>query len=158
MPSLGTAIGASGDRPDALAEVMGIVLNNGVKLPTVDVDRLNFADGTPYQTDLASQPIPQQVMDPAVAQAVRQALQGVVQNGTASLVAGAYRAPDGSLLQAGGKTGSGDNRYHIYGPGGGLRGERVVDRTATFVFFLGDHFFGTVTAYVPGPPAGGFQF
>jgi membrane peptidoglycan carboxypeptidase len=158
VPSLGTAIGASGDRPDALADLMGIILNNGVRLPTVDLDRLNFADSTPYQTDLASQGTPQQVMDPAVAQTVRQALLGVVQNGTASGVAGAYRAPDGNLIQVGGKTGSGDNRYHIYGPGGVLRGERVVDRTATFVFFLGDHFFGTVTAYVPGPQAAGFSF
>jgi hypothetical protein len=34
----------------------------------------------------------------------------------------------------------------------------VVDRTATFVFFLGDRFFGTVTAYVPGPRAAAFEF
>lgn len=158
VPSLGTAIGASGDRPDALANLMGIILNNGVQLPTVELDRLNFADGTPYQTDFASQPNPQQALDPAVVQTVRQALLGVVQNGTAGLVAGAYRAPNGSLLQVGGKTGSGDNRYHIYGPGGVFRGERVVDRTATFVFFLGDRFFGTVTAYVPGAQAADFSF
>jgi membrane peptidoglycan carboxypeptidase len=158
VPSLGTAIGASGDRPDALANLMGIILNNGVQLPTVDLDRLNFADGTPYQTDMASKPNPQQVLDPAVAQTIRHELLGVVQNGTAGLIAGAYHAPDGSSLPIGGKTGSGDNRYHIYGPGGYLRGERVVDRTATFVFFLGDRFFGTVTAYVAGPPAAGFSF
>ena len=54
VPSLGTAIGASGDRPDALANLMGIILNGGVQVPTVDLDRLNFADGTPYQTDFAS--------------------------------------------------------------------------------------------------------
>ena len=34
----------------------------------------------------------------------------------------------------------------------------VVDRTGTFVFFLGDRFFGTVTAYVPGPDAARFSF
>ncbi|HQT47702.1 MAG TPA: transglycosylase domain-containing protein, partial [Acidocella sp.] len=158
VPSLGTAIGASGDRPDALADLIGIILNNGVKMPTVDLDRLDFADGTPYQTDFVRQGKPQRVLDPAVAQTVKRALQGVVQNGTAGLLSGVYRAPDGGLMAAGGKTGSGDNRYHIYGPGGALRGERVVDRTATFVFFLGDRFFGTITAYVPGPPAGGFSF
>lgn len=158
VPSLGTAIGASGDRPDALANLIGIILNNGVQLPTVDLDRLNFADGTPYQTDFVRQGAPQQVLDPAVAATVRRALVGVVQNGTAGLIAGAYRAPNGTPLQTGGKTGSGDNRYHIYGPGGGLRGERVVDRTATFVFFLGDRFFGTVTAYVSGAQAAGFSF
>ena len=158
VPSLGTAIGASGDRPDALANLMGIILNGGVQVPTVDLDRLNFADGTPYQTDFVSQGSPQQVLDPAVVATVRHALLGVVNNGTANFVAGAYQAADGSVLPVGGKTGSGDNRYHIYGPGGALRGERVVDRTATFVFFLGDRFFGTVTAYVPGPPAANFTF
>ena len=158
VPSLGTAIGASGDRPDALADLMGIILNNGVRLPTVNLGRLNFGDGTPYQTDFVSQPDPQQVLDPAVAQTVRQALLGVVSNGTGAAVSGAYEAPDGSLLAVGGKTGSGDNRDHIYGPGGALRGERVVDRTATFVFFLGDRFFGTVTAYVPGPAAADFSY
>ncbi len=158
VPSLGTAIGASGDRPDALADLMGIILNNGAQIPTVDLERLNFADGTPYQTDFAIRPNVQQVIDPAVAATVRRVLLGVVANGTANFVAGAYRAADGSALPVGGKTGSGDNRYHIYGPGGGLRGERVVDRTATFVFFLGDRFFGTVTAYVPGPPAAAFTF
>ena len=34
----------------------------------------------------------------------------------------------------------------------------MVDRTATFVFFLGDRFFGTVTAYVPGAIAGNYHF
>jgi hypothetical protein len=33
-----------------------------------------------------------------------------------------------------------------------------VDRTATFVFYLGDRFFGTVTAYVPGQDADDFDF
>jgi membrane peptidoglycan carboxypeptidase len=158
VPSLGTTIGASGDRPDALANLMGIVMNDGVKLPTVNFDRLNFADGTPYQTDFTTQPAPQRVFDPAVAEIVRQALTGVVQNGTAKLLAGTYLLADGSPMTIGGKTGSGDNRFHIYGSGGGLRGERVVDRTATFVFFLGDRFFGTVTAYVPGAHAAGFTF
>jgi len=34
----------------------------------------------------------------------------------------------------------------------------VVDRTATFVFFLGDRFFGTITAYVPGAVAANYHF
>ncbi len=158
VPSLGTAIGASGDKPDALAKLVGIILNNGVLQTSVNIDRLDFATGTPFETDFISRPVPQQVLNPAVVQTVRRALLGVVQNGTGGAVAGAYRAPDGSVMQIGGKTGSGDNRYHIYGRGGVPRGERVVDRTATFVFFLGDHFFGTVTAYVPGPQAAGFSF
>ena len=43
VPSLGSAIGSSGDRPDALADLMGIILNDGVRLPTVDLRRLEFA-------------------------------------------------------------------------------------------------------------------
>jgi len=158
VPSLGTAIGASGDRPDALAGLIGIIINDGIKQPTVDLDRLDFADGTPYQTDFVPQPVPQRVLNPLVAQTVRQALIGVVRNGTGVAVQGGYRAGDGGLLPIGGKTGTGDNRYHIYGPGGYLREERVVDRTATFAFFLGSRFFGTITAYVKGPQAAAFTF
>jgi hypothetical protein len=33
-----------------------------------------------------------------------------------------------------------------------------VDRTATFVFFLGDRFFGAVSAFVPGTHAAAFSF
>jgi membrane peptidoglycan carboxypeptidase len=158
VPSLGTALGASGDRPDALANLMGIVMNDGVRLPTVDLQRLDFADGTPYQTDFAIKPEPQRVFPAAVAQTVRRALMGVVLNGTGIRVRGAYRTADDRPMPVGGKTGTGDNRYHIYGRGGYLKGERVVDRTATFVFYLGDRFFGTVTAYVPGPRAARFTF
>ncbi|MBV8457823.1 MAG: transglycosylase domain-containing protein, partial [Acetobacteraceae bacterium] len=122
VPSLGTAIGASGDRPDALADLMGIIVNNGVRQPTVDLETLNFGDGTPYQTDFAAQLFQQPVLDPLLAATVRKALMGVVHNGTASVLKDAY----GSLLAVGGKTGSGDNRYHVYGPGGALRGERAV--------------------------------
>ncbi len=158
VPSLGTAIGASGDRPDALADLMGIIMNDGVRLKTVDLDRLDFADGTPYQTDFAVKPKPQRVFPAVEAQIVRRALMGVVLNGTGMRLRGAYQTAQGSLMPVGGKTGTGDNRYHIYGRGGYLKGEKVVDRTATFVFFLGDRFFGTVTAYVPGPPAARFDF
>jgi membrane peptidoglycan carboxypeptidase len=158
VPSLGTAIGASGDRPDALASLMGIIMNDGVRRKTVDLQRLEFADGTPYQTDFAVKPKPRRMFPAVEAQVVRRALLGVVLNGTGMRVRGTYRTADGSPMPVGGKTGTGDNRYHIYGRGGYLRGERVVDRTATFVFFLGDRFFGTVTAYVPGPPAARFTF
>ena len=34
----------------------------------------------------------------------------------------------------------------------------MVDRTATFVFFIGDRFFGTITAYVPGADAANYHF
>ncbi len=43
VPSLGTALGSSGDRPAALAELMGIIQNDGIKLPTIRIDSLHFA-------------------------------------------------------------------------------------------------------------------
>ena len=158
VPSYGTAIGSSGDRPDALADLMGIVLNDGVRLPIVDLQRLEFAADTPYETDMAIRSEPQRVLAPEVAQTVRRALQGVVADGTATRLRGAYRAADGSLLPVGGKTGTGDNRFGYFGAGGSLISQRVVDRTATFVFFLGDRFYGTITAYVPGAIAGKYHF
>jgi membrane peptidoglycan carboxypeptidase len=159
VPSLGTALGASGDRPDALADLMGIILNDGVKLPTGSISRLRFAEGTPYQTTLVRDAKPVQVMAPEVAQTLRRVLIGVVAEGTASRLRGAYTAPDGSAaLPVGGKTGTGDNRFDRFAAGGGILSSRAVDRTATFVFFLGDRFFGTVTAYVPGPDAARFTF
>jgi hypothetical protein len=33
-----------------------------------------------------------------------------------------------------------------------------VNRSATFVFFLGDRFFGTLTAFVPGASAADYKF
>jgi membrane peptidoglycan carboxypeptidase len=68
VPSLGTAIGSSGDRPDALADLMGIILDDGMRLPTVDLQRLEFATGTPYETDMAIKPEPKRVLVPEVAE------------------------------------------------------------------------------------------
>jgi membrane peptidoglycan carboxypeptidase len=158
VPALGTAIGSSGDRPDALADLMGIILNDGVRLPTVDLQRLHFAAGTPYATDMAIDPKPQRILAPEVAEAARWALVGVVAQGTARRLSGVYHAPDGSLLSVGGKTGTGDNRVDHYGGGGRLISQRILDRTATFVFFLGDRFYGTITAYVPGSAASSYHF
>jgi membrane peptidoglycan carboxypeptidase len=158
VPSYGSAIGSSGDRPDALADLMGIILNDGVWLPNVDLQRLHFAAGTPYETEMTLESEPQRVLAPEIARTVRQALMGVVTEGTATRLRGAYRAPDGNLLPVGGKTGTGDNRLDRFGRGGRLISQRVVDRTATFVFFLGDRFFGTITAYVPGQVAGSYHF
>src|SRR3546814_13776199 len=49
VPSYATAIGTSGDRPDALAELMGMVVNNGIRLPTVRIERLRVAADQPYE-------------------------------------------------------------------------------------------------------------
>jgi membrane peptidoglycan carboxypeptidase len=158
VPSDGTAIGSSGDRPDALAKLVGIVVNDGVLRPTTDLQRLRFAAGTPYETDMSVGPEGRRVLAPEVAATVRRAMLAVVADGTGKRVQGAYRAADGSPVLLGGKTGTGDNRYDTFGPGGRLIAQRVVDRTATFVFFIGDRFFGTVTAYVPGAVAIRYDF
>jgi len=34
----------------------------------------------------------------------------------------------------------------------------VLNRTATFVFFIGERHFGALTAYVPGPAAADYRF
>jgi hypothetical protein len=73
-------------------------------------------------------------------------------------LAGALKDPAGQPLTIGGKTGTGDHRFERYGRGGQLLESRVVNRTATFVFYLGDRYFGTLTALVPGEQAGQFGF
>ncbi|HTT78171.1 MAG TPA: transglycosylase domain-containing protein [Stellaceae bacterium] len=158
VPSLGTALGASGDRPDALAKLMGIILNNGVRKPTVTIQHLQFAAGTPYETDLSPTGKPERVMPLAVAETVQRALLGVVADGTASRLRGAYTMPDGAPLLVGGKTGTGDNRFDHFARGGGITSSRVIDRTATFVFFLGPRYYGTATVYTPGKYAARFHY
>ncbi len=159
VPSLSTAVGSSGDRPDALAQLIGIVLNGGVRKPAVDLTRLAFAVGTPYETVLSPQaPITERVMAPEAAATIQRALVGVVKNGTAKGLQGGYLDADGGSMTLGGKTGTGDNRISTFARGGGLIASRPIDRTATFVFFLGERFYGTVTAYVAGPQAGQYSF
>ena len=159
VPSYGTAIGSSGDRPLALAELVGIILNDGVRYPIRRVEAIEFAEGTPFETRLRRLPAQsERVMSPAVAAVLRDALVDVVENGTGRRVRGALLAADGTPLVVGGKTGTGDNRFNVYAPGGRLLQSRAVNRTATFAFFAGDRYFGVVTAYVPGEEADDFRY
>ena len=159
VPSLASAIGSSGDRPAALAELMGIILNDGVRLPVLRIDSLHFGAGTPYDTHLVNDPNRgKRVMPVEVAQALRGALSQVVDAGTAKRVAGSFKLADGTPLAMGGKTGTGDNRIEAIGAGGRVLSSKSINRTATFVFFIGDRHFGTLTAFVPGSSAQGFTF
>ncbi len=160
VPSLATALGSSGDRPAALAELMGIIANDGVRLPSLRIDTLRLAAHTPYDTAFARRPAEgERVMRSEVAAALRNALSEVVESGTARRLAGAYRLGDGSTLAVGGKTGTGDNRIVLTDARGQARGAGVaLNRTATFVFYLGDKHFGTLTAYVTGPEAARHRF
>jgi membrane peptidoglycan carboxypeptidase len=159
VPSYATAIGVSGDRPAALAELIGIIVNGGIRYPTVRTEDLHFAAATPYETTLQRTPAAgEQVMKPEVAATLKKALANVVEEGTARRLHGAFSFADKTALVVGGKTGTGDNRFGIYGPGGKLLESRAVNRTATFAFFLGERHFGVVTAYVPGPLSDNYHF
>ena len=113
----------------------------------------------PYETSLQRTPAAgEQVMKPEVAATLKHALAGVVKEGTARRLHGAFSLPDKAEFVVGGKTGTGDNRFGIYGPGGKLLESRAVNRTATFAFFLGERHFGVITAYVPGPLSDHYHF
>jgi membrane peptidoglycan carboxypeptidase len=159
VPSLATAIGSSADRPAALAELMGIVMNDGVRRPTVRIDRLLFAAQTPYETLLQRRVgVGEQVLPAEVAQVVRQTLLRVVASGTARRVKDIYRDADDAVLPVGGKTGTGDHRFQIVGADGSVKSSRVVNRAATFAFYIGDRFYGVATAFVPGAKAARYDF
>jgi len=159
VPSYATAIGSSADRPFALAELMGIIMNDGIRKPMLRFERLHFAKDTPFETLLAPDANKaERVLDPSIARVVRAALSEVVEDGTARRLRGSYVDQKGQPLLVGGKTGTGDHRYDEYGPGHRLISSRVVNRTGTFVFYIGDRFFGTLTAHVAGEDAAAYKF
>ncbi|MES2207551.1 MAG: transglycosylase domain-containing protein [Pseudomonadota bacterium] len=159
VPSYASALGASADRPASLAELMGILSNDGVRLPMVYIDSMHFASGTPYDTALTQTKTKgERVMAPEIAPLVRNVLSEVVDKGTARRVSGAFNLPDGTYTPVGGKTGTGDNRFKTFSKGGGLTSERVVSRSGAFVFYIGDRYFGTSVAYVAGPKAADYKF
>ena len=159
VPSYATAIGSSADRPASLAELVGIILNDGVRYPTLRIQQLHFAEKTPYETILRyEESAGERVLPSEIVTVVRSALSGVVEEGTAQRMRGAFLRSDKSSIAVGGKTGTGDNRRDTYGRRGILIKSEVINRTATFVFFIGDRFFGTITVYVDGPAAARHEF
>jgi membrane peptidoglycan carboxypeptidase len=157
-PSYATAIGSSGDRPEALAHLMGILLNDGMLKPTIRMSSLRFADKTPYETVM--EPIETEgtrVLPSAITHAILPVLAQVVQSGTAVRLAGAFKIGNRALI-VGGKTGSGDNRFDAIGYRGQIISSRPVDRTAVFVFYIEDRYFGVITAFIPGKDAGEYGF
>lgn len=159
-PSYASALGASADRPAALAELMGIIVNGGVRKPSQRINSLHFAAGTPYETLLkrSSHGAGEQVLAPEVARVVADAVRDVVAQGTAKRARAAFVGRDGTNIPVGGKTGTGDQRFDTYGAGGRLVSSRVVNRSATFVFNIDERFFGTLIAYVPGGQAANYDF
>jgi membrane peptidoglycan carboxypeptidase len=156
VPSYASALGSSGDNPEALAELAGIILNDGVAKPSRRLQSLHFAKDTPYETSLDAKSAPARRVFPSeLAQVVKRAMFDVVENGTARRAYGSI-VKGGVIVPIGGKTGTGDNRFKVQTPAGMT--SRPVNRTAAFVFLIGDRFFGTVTAYVPGPAAAKYSF
>lgn len=159
VPSLGTALGSSGDRPGALAELMGIILNDGKRLPVKRINSLHFAVDTPWETHFEPAPAESaQVLHPDVAMTLRNALEAVVMDGTGRRLQGVFLGAGSEPIAVGGKTGTGDNRIHTVTASGIVTSSAVLNRTATFVFFVGPRHFGTLTAFVPGEAAGQFHF
>jgi membrane peptidoglycan carboxypeptidase len=159
VPSYATAIGVSGDTPAALADLMGIILNGGIRYPNVSVRDLRFAQNTPVETVLRRGPaVGQRVLSPEIASLVHQELIEVVEKGTARRAQGGIKLGDGTVIPVGGKTGTGDNQFKVFGQGGYPISSYAVNRTAAFAFLVGDRFYGTVLAFVPGKSAENYEF
>jgi hypothetical protein len=158
-PSYAAAIGASGDRPAALAQLIGVIANDGSKVPTETLAQLDFAKNTPYETHFQRAAVaPQQQLSPEIAWVVRGLLRDVVLGGTAKRLAQGMTFPDGQTLEIYGKTGTGDQRFNVWAKGARLIESRKVNRSATFVFVMGDRFYGTLTAWVHEPYAARYNF
>jgi len=159
VPSYATTIGVSGDTPAALADLMGILVNDGVRNPNVKIEQLHFGENTPTETVMARKAASgERVIAPEIAALVRQQLIGVVENGTGRRMHGGITMPGGRIIPVGGKTGTGDNRLESFSANGRVIGDKAVSRTATFVFMVGDRFYGTVVAFVQGPKAASYKF
>lgn len=159
VPSYASSIGSSGDRPVALAELVGILVNDGVRRPGTSLTKIHFAPGTPYETVLERNPDKREVvLRPEVARAARNAMAEVVAHGTARRLHGVFKYPDGKLITVGGKTGSGDNRIQSFNRQGAVIASRATNRTATFVFYINERYYGVVTAYVQGREAENYKF
>ena len=158
-PSIASALGASGDRPASLAQLMGIIVNKGMLMPVRKLQSMQFAKGTPYETHFVNVPPGgKRLLPEELTEIVRRSLIDVVQGGTGVRLRNGFTQKDGKAIEIGGKTGTGDQRYETYAPGGNLIESRAVNRSATFVFLVGDKYFGTITAYVHEPYAADFNF
>ena len=159
VPSYATTIGVSGDTPAALAELVGTIMRGGIRYPERRIAQLHFGQATPTETIVSRPPSQgEHVIAPEIAELVRKELIGVVENGTGRRAKGGLRVGGAKVLAVGGKTGTGDNRLESFGAHGALIGSKVVNRTATFVFFVGDRYFGTIVAFVPGSKAASYGF
>ena len=142
----------------SLAEIIGIILNEGIYREKMNIKALHFAQGTPYETMFFKTPAAEKrAMSPDTARVLKDILQRVVERGTARRIKDLSEDHSIPLLQIGGKTGTGDNRFTIFRRGGEIISSKITSRTSTFVFYAG-RFFGIVIAYVEGPEASHYAF
>ncbi|MBI2228462.1 MAG: transglycosylase domain-containing protein [Deltaproteobacteria bacterium] len=159
VPSYATAIGVSSDRPVALAELVGILVNDGVRRQPTSLTHIHFARATPYETVFErTADKGEQVLAPEVARTMRKAMAEVVEQGTARRLSGVFKLPDGKRISVGGKTGSGDNRFETFNRAGDVVTSRATNRTAAFIFYIGERYYGVVTAFVQGREADDYHF
>jgi membrane peptidoglycan carboxypeptidase len=163
VPSLATALGSSADRPAALAELMGILLSDGKRLPMLRFEAMHFAMDTPFEVRLERVLEPNDeasvtVLSVEVVQVLRSALETVVTSGTGRALRSGLAGSNGQSLVVAGKTGTADHRFHFFDRDGERVGSRAVNRTATWVFSIGQCHFGTIVAYVPGSAASEHTF
>jgi membrane peptidoglycan carboxypeptidase len=157
VPSYASALGVSADTPDALAKLVGILLNDGMVRPYYRMSQLHFAVDTPYETLFQMSPKGgKQVVSKEICDIVRAAMLDVTQAGTAVRIKDGLSDGENRYL-FGGKTGTGDHRQTTHRRGGGTVSE-VKNRSANFTFYLGENFFGTITLFVPGSDAAKFSF
>ena len=159
VPSYATSIGSSADRPDALATLVGIILNDGLLKPSTRIQAVHFAASTPYETRFErklGQAV--RVLAPEITDTVRRTMIDVVENGTARRLNGSFDLADGQKIKIGAKTGTGDHRKKTFDRRGNLVSSEVVNRTATVMFFIGDNLFGNLTIFVAGPEAENYSF
>ena len=166
VPSLATSLGSSGDRPEALATLMGIIMNEGLKIEKRRFESLVFGEGTPYELRFrALEPKKTRVLSPEVARTARRAIERVVEQGTARRAGRAFMVPDedGDMVRdrtvrLGGKTGTGDHRQKSFDRWGHVIDEKFVSRSATFVFIKDTQYFGVITIHVEGEESGDYNF
>ncbi|MDG5816856.1 transglycosylase domain-containing protein [Chitinispirillales bacterium ANBcel5] len=159
VPSYATSLGSSADNPLALAQLAGIIQSGGKKYPTQRIKQIHFAKDTPYEAILSkntNQDNSKRVLSEPVAATLKELLFDVVENGTAMRVRNMF-GPS-STVRIGGKTGTGDHRHRTVNHMGVVVNEEVRNRTAAFVFVIGDNHFGVITAMVKGEKAKDYSF
>jgi len=123
------------------------------------VEHIHLAEDTPFETHLSqSGDGAERVFSEAIARLLRRSLEDVVTGGTARRLWGVFTDSSGEALPVGGKTGTGDELIERYGPGTAAGRRKEVSRSAAFAFFLGERYFGVITAHVPGVNEEGHSF